>query len=448
MMALIKRIACKNIFMSALFVLISAVLCPAQSETSPLVLIRSSPEQPVAGSAWTLTLLIDHNEPDEVNVLAPNFTGSLFLDQVIKGPRFYNPATGQSYANQPASGENREFSQTIFERWTAMEYRFLLSGAGSVSFDAFTVVTPQGQTATAPFDLAVQQPLDTATVQNYRLGWENAPESVKTGETAIFSLRLGGWNSSASNALPPAELFLPPIPPGHILESIPFSIEEGSAGMALKLLFIPLDRGPLVLDGRRFSYNGSVFEIPALKISVSRASGIAADGKPEPEKNRAAAPFPPLETAARAYPGLYQKRLNECETIYASVKKIWENGELAQALAALRRNERDHPAGAIFALLRREAENSLGFTGANDEKKKLLPFFREKARFAVLRETSVRQIPDSAGTEITRFSEGQPVLLDKKTLPAAKKQHDWLRVITNDGNEISGWVPEENIIFY
>jgi hypothetical protein len=249
--------------------------------------------------------------------------------------------------------------------------------------------------------------------------------------------------------LPPAELFLPPIPPGHILESVPLSIEEKSAGMVLKLRFIPLDGGPLVLERRRFSHNSTVFEIPALRIPVSRTAGITANAKSVPEKTGIAVPFPALETAVKAYPDLYQKRLHDCETIYASTKNEWENGDLAQSLAALRYNERNHPAGAIFALLRREAESSLGFTGANDEKKKFLPFFREKARSAVLRETTVRQIPDSAGAEITRFREGQPVLLDKKIRPAARKQYEsWLRVITNDDNRISGWVPEENIIFY
>jgi hypothetical protein len=287
-------------------------------------------------------------------------------------------------------------------------------------------------------------------VRNVRLDWEGLPAGLKTGETAILNLRFSGGSSPALSTNAPEELFLPPIPPGHILESLPCSIEEKSAGMALKLRFIPLEAVPLVLEQRRFSHNGAIYEIPSLRIPVGRAAAITTNGITAPEKTNAAPPFPSLETAAKAYPDLYQKRLNECETIYAEAKNIWENGDPAQALATLRRNERDHPAGAIFAVLRREAENSIGFSGANDEKKKILPFFGEKSRSAVLRETTVHQIPDSEGAEITRFREGQPVLLDKKTSSATRavEREHWLRVITNDHNGISGWVPEENIIFY
>ncbi|MDR0290821.1 MAG: hypothetical protein LBI06_07795 [Treponema sp.] len=415
------------------------------NETEPRILIHTSPDYPAAGSIWAFTLLIAHSEPNEVEVFAPNFTGPLLLEQVIKGPRFFNPSTGQlSVSNPTGTAENNEpllpVSPSFFERWTIMEYRFMLNSPGTISFDAFTVVTPHGQITTDPFDLHVLRSQNSAEILTYRLVWEGIPLSLKVGESAVFTLRCGGWN--AASLLPDAGLFLPPVPPGHILESIPLTPAEKSAGIVLKLRLIPLETSPFVIESRRVSYNAN-FEIPSLRIAVGRSAGNAAgSNEAAPEQNIVAAPFPPLETARRNNSDLFQKHRGECETIYASARNLWEAGRMANALATLRQNERDHPAGAFFAALRRNAEEALGFAGTNDEKRSWLPFFRNKSRSAVIKETVVRRIPDMAGREIARFREGQPVLL------AERPNGAWLRVVANDDNRISGWVPEDSIIFY
>jgi len=439
----------------------------AQRETGPRILVRTSPERPIAGSTWTLTLLIAHDEPGEVDVLVPHFTGSLLLEQVLKSPRFLNSATGQFSVNNPVNTEteNNAASLITFERWTAMEYRFVLNNSGTINFDAFTVITPRGQTKTEPFVLNVRRPQDTVESRSYRLAWEGIPSNLKIGENAVFVLRINGW--SAADSPPEAKLFLPPVPPGYILESLPLRSEEKSSGIAVRLRLIPLEVGAFVLERRRFLHGGHNFEIPALRIPVTArtASGAASshavsgraaarvqaqERQAEPENNPVV-PFPSLETAKKDNLRLYQKHQTECENIYRTAKDLWENGYFAGALAALRRSERDHPAGALFAVLRRGAEQALGFTGTNDEKRQYLwRFFGGgKSRSAILRETAVRRIPDAAGEEIARFREGQPVLLDEKTYPQTQKQREtWLRVIVNDGDEISGWVPKENIIIY
>jgi hypothetical protein len=444
----------------AAFWLITAALF-AQNETGPRILVRSSPERPVAGSTWTLTLLVAHEEPGEVDVLAPHFTGSLMLEQVLKSPRFLNLATGQFSVTNPVSTavDNNAAIPAAFERWTAMEYRFVLNNSGAISFDAFTVITPHGQKKTDPFDLRVQRPHNMVEARNYRLVWEGIPSSLAIGEDAVFILRINGWDTGDS--MPEARLLLPPVPPGYILESLPLQPDEKSAGIAARLRLIPLEISPFVLERRRFLHDGNNFEIPALRIPVTAVSGQAAariqaqDRQAAPEINPVP-PFPSLETAQKDNSRLYEKYRVKCEMVYHTAKDLWENGYFAGALAALRQNERDHPAGAFFAVLRRRAEQSLGFTSTHDEKRRLLwglknplSFFREKSRFAVLRETAVRRIPDAAGEEIARFREGQPVLLDEKTSPQTQKQRKtWLRIMVNDDNETSGWVPEENIIIY
>jgi len=439
----------------------------AQREAGPRILVRTSPDRPIAGSTWTLTLLIAHDEPGEVDVLAPHFTGSLLLEQVVKSPRFLNSATGQFSINNPVNTEteNNAVSSTmvlpaLFERWTAMEYRFVLNNPGTISFDAFTVITPRGQIKTDPFVLSVRRPQDTVESRSYQLAWEGIPSNLKVGEHAVFVLRINGWNTADS--APETKLFLPPVPPGYILESLPLRPEEKLSGMAIKLRLIPLEVGAFVLEKRRFSHGGHNFEIPALRIPVTArmtseavnsrtAAQTQAQERQAAPENNPVVPFPSLETAKKDNLRLYQKHQAECEDIYRTAKDLWENGYFAGALAALRRSERDHPAGAFFAVLRRAAEQVLGFTGTNDEKRQSLSRFFSggKSRFAILRETAVRRIPDAAGEEIARFREGQPVLLDEKTYPQTQKQREtWLRVIVDDGNETSGWVPKENIIIY
>jgi len=418
-MVLIKRTTNKILFTMLLF-LTHSVLFSVESEAGALILIRSLPDRPVAGSTWTLTLLIAHNEPNEVNVLAPHFDEAVFLEQVIKTPRLINP------------GES-------MERWTAMEYHFVLSSPGTVSFDAFTVITPHGRTMTAPFEINIQRPPNTATVQNFRFVWEGMPSTLKTGEDAIFALRYSGAQYASSP--PKTSQFLPSVPPGYILEPLPLASAEVAAGIVLKLRLTPLEANPFTLTRRQFSHNGAIFEVPALRIPIGRADQKSgAQHEYATTRNNPAPPFPPFKTAIQNSPRLYQKYKGKCDAIYTAAKDLWEEGCHAEALASLRQNERDHPAGALFAIIRREAEQALGLTETNDEKKSL---FKGKPHAAVLRETAARRIPDMAGEEIARFREGQPVLLNRKT-----PHNEWIQVTANDNNGTSGWVPESMIILY
>jgi hypothetical protein len=429
-MALIKRVLLTVSLLS-----MAVPLLFAEDGTGSRVHVQSSENRPAAGSAWTLTLLIDHNEPDEVDVLAPHLSDSLFLELVLKLPRVINHD----------------------EHWTAMEYRFVLNSPGTVEFDAFTVITPRGQTMTKPFELTVRPPPASNTAQVHKFAWEKIPSGLKPGEEAVFVLRYSGANPLYP--LPEAQLFLPPVPPGHILESIRLADDEKSAGIALKLRLIPLSAVPFALARRQFSHGGNIFEIPSLRITVT-ASGnkppqsaippsSATSAPLEPAATeKDATPFPSLEAAIRGYSGLYQKHRIECESVYANAKDFWEKEQRAYALATLRKNERDHPAGAFFAVIRREAERSLGLSGTKDEEKRsFMPFWKEKRRSAVLlRETAIRQIPDRDGGEITRFMEGQQVLLDGR--PRGNRIQTWLQITANDDNGISGWILEDNIIIY
>ena len=431
--------------------MLSAAVLAAQDE--PQILIRTTSGRPVAGSTWVLTLLIAHGEPGEVEVRAPNFSDAIFLDQVLKGPRLRDPVTGQTFISQPSAGGDSAEMNFLLQRWTAMEYRFALNNPGTVTFDSFTVITPYGQVKTAPFTLQILRPASAAETRRFQTAWERIPSGLTAGESAVIGLRINGWNEAGD--LPGTALFIPPVPRGLILESLPVSPEEQSLGTALKLQIIPLEANPFVLERRQITHNGMVFDIPALRIPVSRAAGERAENEVqgEPQEIDEAVPpvpFPAIETLAQGNPRLYQRHMASCETVYGTARNLWERGYLANALAALRKNEREHPAGSLFALVRRKAELTLGFTATNNEKRgNPLLLGRSKSRTAVLKETAIRRVPDRAGEIIGYFREGQPALvLPGGGTPAAQRTESWLRVTANDSGGISGWVPEECVIFY
>jgi len=421
---------------AALLLLLTAGFAYAQD--GPIVMLETSLETPTVGSSWVLTLLTNHANPNQVSVMVPAFADGLVLEQVLQGSRTVN-RTGATHA-------------AAYERWTATEYRFVLNTHGIFAFDSFTVVTPRGQASTRPFTLVVQNPRVAPGARQYGTVWSGIPQSLDAGENVILTLTL---DYRAPAVRPRAGLFMPDVPPGHILESLPVGAADAAMGTVLRLRLIPLEAGAFALDHRIFSYGNSVFEVPALRIPVNRSQAGLVIAAPDAETLVPVAPglamggpapaFPSYLGAMAAHPRLHQRYRADFEAAYFTALNLWDRGYRANALAVLRRNERDHAAGALFAEIRREAEAALGLAGTRDERRRRfripLPFAGERTRIAVLRETAVRRIPDPAGEEIARFGEGQPVTVSVQAGPET-----WVLVTADNGT--SGWIPGENIILY
>ena len=402
--------------------LLVSVAGAAAFERGPRVMLEASLDPPEAGSTWVLTVLTDYGEPGMVTVTPPDFGEGIILEQVLQGSRLVSLSSwlgGAAHA---------------YERWTATEYRFVLRDAGRFTFGAFGVVTPVGSAATQPFVLDVRTRLAVTGPVVHPARWHDVPQAVATGESVVITLSL-----NPGVAPPSPGLFMPEVPPGHILESLPVGAAE-----ALRLRLIPLEAGVFRLPPRRFTHAGAVFDIPPLAIPVTQSPARLVVGPVQADALVPAVtspgPFPPADLAAAANPRLHQRHRGEFEAAHLSAQSLWERGYRANALALLRQYERDHRAGALFAAVRREAEASLGLTGTRDERRGLtLPF--TGGRSAVLRETPVRRIPDAAGEEIARFGEGQRVTIEGNFDPAS-----WVRVTADGG--ATGWVPAQAIILF
>ena len=437
------------------------------TDAGPKVYASVDPATPVTGKPMTITLLIDYPVPEDVTVIAPSFAGFLTIDRIVKTPRV-----------------------TETQVFTVVEYRFIPAVSGRVVLESFTVVCPAGITESGSLAVNIRMEGEEPALLTPRLVWEGAPRQMAAGDRVTLVLRAGGWNSRR----PPPEFFMPPVPQGVILALSPLSEQERAGGIAVKLTLIPLNAGDFRLSARTIQHENVRFTIPALNIQITGPS--ARPPQSAVENHNAGNVTPPFPDFVLAVPESYRL---QCENIYNTAKELWENGLFAKALAELRRNERDHPAGALLKPLRRQAEENLGLFNTENESRRrrkalsglfsfllflviITPFvclflikkgnsLRKKAflcavvlsaagsfffyRFAdsrfvyhrkenlfgVTKETPVRRMAGIEGEGLFRFREGQPVII-------LLNSGSWVYVRANDAAGSSGWIPTKEVEFY
>ena len=472
------------------FLLIPFLFLHAQEDTEtdeieedpgPQIFASVDPLIPVAGRPMTLTLLIDYPVPEDVTVIAPPFAGSLNLDRIVKNPRV-----------------------TETQVFTVIEYRFIPVRSGRVVLDSFTVVCPAGITESESFILNIRGEGEEPLLITPRLAWEGAPRQMAAGDRVTFALRASGWNSPR----PAPEFFMPPVPQGVILALLPPTEQERAGGIAVKLTLIPLNQGNFRLNARTIRYDNVnenvVFTIPALNIQITGSPAVQpplpGEDSPDSDQGNLTAAFPDFILTAPVKSGIRETHQAQCKNIYNTAKELWNSGLFAKSLAELRRNERDHPSGALLQPIRRQAEENLGIFHTENESRQrrklisaffsfilffviIIPFvclllikkwnsFRRKAvllcaivfsalfsfffyrlsdsRFifhgkgnllGVTKETPVRRMADIEGEGVFNFREGQPVVI-------LLNSGFWVYVRANDASGFSGWIPAEAVEFY
>jgi hypothetical protein len=441
----------------------------------PQVLVESAPGPFRSGGLWTLTFLVDHPRPAEVEVLPPPFPDALVPGLVRREPRLRGT-----------------------ERWTAVEYQFLLQGSGRLILAPFEIRSPQGMVLTPPLDLDIKAPEGEGEVR-VRLAWMQSPPLLRPGKPAELSLGIpdrGAGPFPAFSVIP-----LPEAPEGFILEALKPEPGDREAGLILRLRLIALSAAPFRLPPRTVRSGNLLLEIPSLLIPVSGAGpSPERPDPPPPESPRpprsVPASFPELAAQVPGLPPLPFLR-SAVQKILAPIRVFWDGGDRVRALAELRGRERYHPAGPLLRPLRRALETSLGLAGTPDEPwRPRLPlgisllgilgavvfivlrrFLRAGKgeggsagyraglalllilggfciwglfdgrdlpggrRSGVLRETAARRVPDAAGTRVSVFREGQPAR-------ARFSGAAWVWVELPDSPLEGGWIRREDIIFY
>jgi hypothetical protein len=356
-------------------------------EEGPALITETSPDNPVKNAPWKLSFLVDHPVAGEVTVLPPPLPAALFLEQVRTGGRWIQTAENQN------------------ARWTLVEFFFIPQQAGLFSLGPFEFRTPRGRTLSGELEVYVLSEEGKLREYHPRLLWDPYPGALKIGERAELSLRLVDWNPEIP--LPGNLPFLIDIPEGAVLEELPLSRTDKERRVILRLGLIPLRGERFSLPSLHSHYEGVNLNSPALNIRVSAPAGAKAGPTvPEADPARPEAPGP-LPTAGNTVSGNTaaglvstagntvsgeavsgDAALGEAAAIpfpsgdgevfflfrdaYRAAaeraRTLWEGGNRAEALAGLRRDERDLLAGYTLLPLRRAAEKALGLGLTADEK--------------------------------------------------------------------------------
>jgi hypothetical protein len=271
-----------------------------------------------------------------------------------------------------------------------LEYDFFLNAPGRISLAPFELSVPAPEEGEAPEDtggeirrISFRSPAIQFTVRapgeagsgrsssawNPRISWKEIPALLRPGEEAELTLVHQGWDPRFP--LPAGPLLIPRTPIGAILEAVPPRQDDEAAGVLLRLRLIPLEEGRLNIPGFSVPAGDYRLNIPALSIPVSRA-GIRVQPAASPAPVLPAPP--PEEPSSPAFPA-FPETLPEpllpfkagCADIREQARNLWDRGLRVEALAGLRRGERDYAGGPALIPLRREAEKLLGLPENGDE---------------------------------------------------------------------------------
>ncbi|MDR3123950.1 MAG: hypothetical protein LBU16_09270, partial [Treponema sp.] len=319
------------------------------------VMLESSPERPVPGGSWRVSILVDHPIPDEVTVIPPELPPSLTFAQSRKETRFVRTS--------PEGGT----------RWTLVEFLFVPHRAGDIVLEPFEALVGGVRVLTP----AARTTVSAGAGKDYhpRLAWDLPPRILAIGEAAELALRvLDGDPQKPLRRLP----LRIPVPLGALLEEIPLSGEESDQGLALRLRVIPLEGTRMSLGPFPLRFETLTLEAPALSIALSPPPPVlpapvaagAAEGAVFDQPPPGA---PPAFPKVRGEP--FPLFRNSHRETLDKARDYWRQARYAEALGELRRGERDLLSGPALASTRRAAEKLLGLPLTEDEQWRPRNFF-------------------------------------------------------------------------
>jgi len=203
-----------------------------------------------------------------------------------------------------------------------------------------------------------------------RFRWLSPPAGLRLGETGEITLELTNWDPARRI---PEDFFRGRAPLNAILEENP-PARTAEGGYRYRILLIPLDHSNVRLEAFSFysdTYTLSVPEIslrvlPAPQASAAAAADVSVMDEiytdDVPLKHAATLPFPQEREEVFF---LWQR---EYRQVIARVETLWDENRWAEALAEIRKSERDSPVGPSLVSIRREMEADLGLGVTEDER--------------------------------------------------------------------------------
>jgi len=317
------------------------------------VRLETNPANPTVNNPWSVFILVNHPRPDEVSVDSPDFPSSLALERIRTDTRTILGANSQS------------------ERWTRVEFLFIPRRAEALRLEPFEVRIQERLALTDVISVRVQG--ESSNRYEPRFRWLSPPVGLRLGETGEITLELTNWDPARRI---PEDFFSGRAPLNAILEENP--PVRTDAGYRYTILLIPLGGANVKLDAFAFLSDTYTLSVPEISLRVLPAPQTAAtvaafpidENPPDDGLNPdnitmefvAALPFPQeREEVFFPWNGEYRK-------IIAAVEALWEQNRRADALAEIRKGERDSPVGPSLVALRAEMEEALGLSATENER--------------------------------------------------------------------------------
>jgi hypothetical protein len=468
-----------TVFLGVLFFFFVFTGTAGEGESELGISVISSPENPVIGGSWAVTILVEHPVPSEVSIRPPRFPPSLSLERVRSESRLLTRPGRIDETGPPLDPA----------RWTAIEFLFTILAPGEIVLGPFGASAGGKSAVTREISVRVRENTPRRSLPVFR--WE-APASLTVGEAAELRLILINWDPGKKA---PRDFLKGKAPLNAILDEFPPAGPLPGGEFVYPLSIIPLEEGGILLEPFSFQWEGVSLKAPALSIQAKPNAApspvpalVPASALISPEPEPGNIPFP--ETGGRVFPFFKA----EYEQTVLEAKALWEQGRRAPALAKIRGKERESWAGPGLAVLRRKMEQSLGLFPAEDETWRprnmgLVLFlgllfiviaakvFLSRFRFfavtlgktggykikiilaaaaiaviffvqlpgsgdrgrAVLEKTAVYRVPEKEGTVSALFGEGQLV-------HAGAFRGEWVYVESAGGE--AGWAPAASVIKY
>ena len=462
------------------------------------VRLETNPANPTVNNAWSVFILVNHPRPEEVSVDSSDFPASLALERIRTDTR-----TIVGTSSQPGAGSQSE-------RWTRVEFLFTPRMAETIRLPPFEVRINERLAMTEAINIRVQG--ESVSRYEPRFRWLTPPAGFRIGEAGEITLELINWDPARRR---PEDFFRGRAPLNTILEENPpvrttaSSSASAAEGYHYRIVLIPLEGGSVRLETFSFLSDTYTLTVPEITLRVLPAqplpdassiiSGNLLGDMPSDDitmvDDALKPPFPQgREEVVFPWRGKYRQ-------VIAQAEALWNEKRWAEALAEIRKNERDSPVGPSFVSLRREMEEALGLSVTEDERWRpfgfplftfvgvclvlvfggaLLIVLRGKnvtsrrrygfiiiivctviglvliipegnagffpavnsvrsGRIAVLKMTQSYRVPDHKGAVNGWFSEGQPATV-------GDSRGEWCFAETLDGR--SGWVERESVINY
>ena len=209
---------------------------------------------------------------------------------------------------------------------------------------------------------------EAAVRHNPRFRWLAPAPAVYPGGRLELLLELTDWESGREA---PQGFFQGNVPAGIILQES--SVQAFRAGIfRYRINVIMLEEDNVVLEAFSFESGNYVLNVPALTIPVRpRPPAFSpADREAGAESsNGAGTPHDiPVQPFPQSRESVFFLVQGEYDRIIADVRALWEENRRSEALAEIRRNERDSLSGPFLLPLRREMELEMGLGFSENEK--------------------------------------------------------------------------------